>query len=203
MSKTVVVTTSSLNHIAQAKGLGESVLKYNPGYSVMIGLVDRVEGRLPQNYLDGIDIVEAHTMNVPEFEQMRDRYDVFELNCALKIFFAEHAFKKYSADKVIFLDSDMLIFDSLDFVVQTLNNNSVLLTPHILSPFPVDNKRPFEREMLKNGIYNGGFFAIRNDPDGRAFMDWWKSRMIDQCYVDLKHGMFVDQKWLNLAPIFF
>ena len=27
--------------------------------------------------------------------------------------------------------------------------------------------------------------------------------MIDQCYVDLKHGMFVDQKWLNLAPIFF
>ena len=57
--------------------------------------------------------------------------------------------------------------------------------------------------MLKNGIYNAGFFALKNDEGGMAFLNWWKNRLIDQCYVDLKHGMFVDQKWLNLAPVFF
>ena len=203
MSKTVVVTTCSANHLAQAKGLGESVLKYNPGYTVMIGLVDKLNGRVPADYYTPLDIVEAHELDFQEFESMRERYDVFELNCALKAFFAAEAFKKYSASKIIFLDSDMLVFDSLSAIEDKLDIHSVLLTPHINSPFPIDNKRPFEREMLKNGIYNAGFFALKNDEGGMAFLNWWKNRLIDQCYVDLKHGMFVDQKWLNLAPVFF
>lgn len=203
MIKTVIVTTCSANHLAQAKGLGESVLRFNHGYKLMIGMVDKLAGRVPHDYYHQFDIVEAHELGLPEFDQMRERYNVFELNCALKVFFAEKAFKKYAAEKVIFLDSDMLVFDSLRYIEEELDRNSILLTPHIWSPFPMDNKRPFEREMLKNGIYNAGFFALKNDRDGQAFLDWWKARMIDQCYVDLKHGMFVDQKWLNLAPVFF
>ena len=203
MSKTVIVTTCSANHLAQAKGLGESVLMHNSGYSVMVGLVDRLEGRVPSAYYEKLHVVEAHTLQIPEFEKMRAQYSVFELNCALKCFFAAAAFERFSADKVIFLDTDMLVFESLQYLEDELDQHSVLLTPHIRTPFPLDNKRPFEREMLKNGIYNAGFFAIKNDGVGQAFLKWWMQRMIDQCYVDLKEGMFVDQKWLNLAPLFF
>ena len=203
MSKTVIVTTCSANHLAQAKGMADSARKFNPGYEVMIGLVDRLEGRVEPAFYAPHDILEAHAMELPVFEAMRERYDVFELNCALKSFFAEAALKKYHADKIIFLDSDMLVFDSLQYIEEELERHSVLLTPHIWSPIPMDNKRPYEREMLKNGIYNAGFFALKNDQGGHAFLDWWKERMVEQCYVDLKHGMFVDQKWLNLAPIYF
>ncbi len=203
MAKTVIVTTCSANHLAQAKGLGESVLKYNSGYSIMIGLVDRLEGRVPKTYYEPMQVIEAHTLAIPEFEKMRAQYNVFELNCALKSFFAAAAIERLGADKVIFLDSDMLVFDSLQYIEDELDRHPLLLTPHIWTPFPIDNKRPFEREMLKNGIYNAGFFAIKNNQTGQAFLKWWKERMVDQCYVDLKEGMFVDQKWLNLVPIFF
>ena len=203
MSKTVVITSCSANHLAQAKGLVESVARYNPGYKIIIGLVDKLEARVDPGYWRPVDIVEAHELAIPEFEKMISQYDVFELNCALKAFFADHAIKKYGADKLIFLDSDMLVFDSLAYIENELDKHSILITPHILSPFPFDGKRPFEREMLKNGIYNAGFFALKNDAEGQKFLDWWKARMVDQCYVNLKEGMFVDQKWLNLVPVFF
>jgi lipopolysaccharide biosynthesis glycosyltransferase len=203
MEKTVVVTTCSANHLAQAKGMGDSLLRYNPDYKLLIGLVDKLQERKPANYYAPHDMAEAHELNIPQFDEMLKRYDVFELNCALKIFFVMHAFKKYAAERVIFLDSDILVFDSLQYIEDELDNNSILLTPHILTPFEADGKRPYEREMLKNGIFNGGFFALRNDEPGKAFLNWWKERMTDQCYVNLKEGMFVDQKWLNLAPLYF
>ncbi len=203
MADTIIVTTCSANHLAQAKGLGDSLLQHNPGYKLMIGLVDKLAGRVTSDYCSPHELVEAHELNISEFSQMCEAYDVFELNCALKVFFAIHAFKKYKAEKVIFLDSDMLVFSSLHFVENELEKKSILLTPHILTPFKKDGKRPFEREMLKNGVFNGGFFAVKNNEEGNSFLNWWKERMIDQCYVNLKEGMFVDQKWLNLAPIFF
>ncbi len=203
MLETIVVTTCSANHLAQAKGLGDSLLLHNPGYKLMIGLVDKLDDRIDNNYFATYDLVEAAELTIPEFDQMQRAYDVFELNCALKIFFAAYALKKYNANKIIFLDSDILVFHSLRFIEEDLDKKNILLTPHILSPYKNDGKRPFEREMLKNGIFNGGFFAIKNNQQGNAFIDWWKERMIDQCYVKLKEGMFVDQKWLNLAPIFF
>jgi lipopolysaccharide biosynthesis glycosyltransferase len=203
MKKNIIVTTCSANHLAQAKGLGDSLLRFNPDYKLVIGLVDKLQERKPANYYAPHDMVEAHELGIPQFTEMQKRYDVFELNCALKAFFVMHAVEKYAADKVIFLDTDMLVFDSLQYLEDELDKNSILLTPHILSPFKADGKRPFEREMLKNGIFNGGFFALRNDEQGRAFLNWWKERMIDQCYVNLKEGMFVDQKWLNLAPLYF
>lgn len=203
MQETIIVTTCSANHLAQAKGLGDSLLLHNPDFKLMIGLTDKLEGRVANDYYAPHDLVEAQELNIPEFQQMCDSYNVFELNCALKIFFAAYALEKYTVDKVIFLDSDMLVFESLRFIEEELDKKSILLTPHILTPFKKDGKRPFEREMLKNGIFNGGFFAVKNNVEGNAFITWWKERMIDQCYVNVKEGMFVDQKWLNLAPIFF
>lgn len=203
MGETIIVTTCSANHLAQAKGLGDSLLQHNPGYKLMIGLVDKLDGRVGGDYYAPYDLVEAQELNIPAFQQMCEAYDVFELNCALKVFFEAYALEKYKADKVIFLDSDMLVFDSLRFIEEELDKKSILLTPHILTPFKKDGKRPFEREMLKNGIFNGGFFAVKNNVEGNAFITWWKERMIDQCYVNVKEGLFVDQKWLNLAPIFF
>lgn len=203
MQETIVVTVCSANHLAQARGLGDSLLKYNPAYKLMIGLVDRLEGRVGADQYAPHDLVEAHELGVEGFEEMCAVYDVFELNCALKVFFAVHALKKYRASKIIFLDSDMLVFHSLQFIEAELERRSILLTPHILSPYKKDGKRPFEREMLKNGVFNAGFFAVKDNVEGKNFLNWWMERMTDQCYVNPKEGLFVDQKWLNLAPVFF
>ena len=203
MQETIVVTTCSINHLAQAKGLCDSVLHNNPGYKSIIGLVDKMEGRVDAGYYFPHELTEAHELNEPVFNQLCKQYDVFELNCALKVFFTLHVIKKYQPKKIIFLDSDILVFFSLEWIEKELEKNSILLTPHTLSPFEKDDKRPFEKEMLKNGVFNGGFFAVKNNMEGITFLEWWKERMIDQCFVKPKEGLFVDQKWLNLAPIFF
>jgi hypothetical protein len=200
---TVVVTTCSLNHLAQAKGLADSLMRHNPGYKLVIGLVDRLEGRVPAAYYLPYEVTEAHTLNIPEFPTMCERYTPLELNCAMKAFFCDYALKKHQADKVIFMDSDMLVFQPLHFLEEQLQQASILLSPHITSPYPNDGRRPFEKEMLKNGVFNAGFFAFRNDVEGLRFLTWLKQRMIDQCYVAPKEGLNADQTWFNLVPLFF
>lgn len=199
----IMLTTCSLNHIAQAKSLGDSVLKYAPEYKLVIGLVDKLEGRIPVEYYAPHQLIEAHELNIPFFDEMCRQYNVLELNCALKSFFTAHVLEQFAPDCFIFLDSDMLLFDSLSVVEEELAAASILLTPHILSPFPGDNNNPKEKDILKTGMFNAGFYALSNDSTAKAFVDWWKERMKDQCYERPKEGLNVDQKWLNFVPLYF
>lgn len=202
MGPMMILTTCSANHLAQAKSLGDSLQRYNAGYKLVIGLVDKLNGRLDKSEFAPHDLVEAHEMGLKEFPDMCKRYSVYELNCALKSFFMWHVLKTYQPSKLIFLDSDMLAFHSFTHLESMLDQHSILLTPHIMSPFPDDHK-PAERDILKAGVYNAGFLGLRNDSTTTDFLAWWKDRMVDQCYEKPKLGLTVDQNWLNLVPIYF
>lgn len=203
MEKKIAVTVCSAAHLAQAKGLSDSLLKHNPGYQLVIGLVDRLDGRIPATYYHPHELLEAHNLNIPQFREMVHRYTLLELSCALKYFFVDYCAKKYNTDKIIFLDSDILVFDSLEPIERRLDEFPVLITPHITKSYPDDGKRPMEKEMLKNGIYNAGFFAVKTDDTGINFLNWFKIRMTDQCYVNVKEAMNADQSWFNFIPVYF
>ena len=203
MGKKIAVTVCSAAHLAQAKGLGDSLLKHNPGYQLVIGLVDKLDGRIPGTYYHPHELIEAHNLNIPQFGEMVRRYTLLELSFALKYFFVDYCAKKYNPGKIIFLDSDILVFDSLEPIERRLDEFPVLITPHITSSYPDDGKRPMEREMLKNGIYNAGFFALKTDDTGIKFLNWFKIRMTDQCYVNAKEAMNADQSWFNFIPVYF
>jgi lipopolysaccharide biosynthesis glycosyltransferase len=203
MFPTIVFTVCTGNYLAQAKAMADSVIKYNKSYSVFIGVVDKLNGRIDTASFQPHQLIEAENLNLPDFERMKERYNLLELSCALKSFYISHLLKKYKPEKIIYLDTDILVFHSFEFIEQRLDEYSLLLTPHISVPFPLDGKRPQEKEMLKNGIYNAGFFALKNDKNAVAFLEWWKKRMVDQCYNRPKEGLFTDQKWFNLVPLFF
>ena len=201
--KKIVVTTCSANHLAQAKSLGDSLLSFNPDYKLVIGLVDKLENRVEPGFYYPHDLVEVEALDIPEFAEMHRRYTTLELNCALKCFFLHYTFESYKPDILFFLDSDILVFDSFKFLEQQFAENSILITPHITEPYPSDKQRPQEKEILKTGIFNGGFLGLRNDENSRALLDWWKPRMVDQCYERPKEGLNVDQKWLEFVPFYF
>jgi lipopolysaccharide biosynthesis glycosyltransferase len=203
MSATIVFTVCTANYLAQAKTMADSVTKYNSNFSVFIGVLDKLNERIDTSSFQPHELVEVEDLNLPEFDGMKERYNLLELSCALKSFYAAHLFENYKPEKIIYLDSDILVFDSLADVGEKLDKYSILLTPHITKPFPLDNKRPKEREMLKNGTYNAGFFALKNDVNTKMFLDWWKKRMVDQCYNRPKEGLMVDQNWLNFVPLFY
>lgn len=199
----IIFTTCTASYLAPAKSLGDSILKNNPGYKFVIGLVDKIDGRfLPSAFLPH-EIVEVETIGIPAFNEMQNRYSLLELSCAVKPWFALYFFKKFSAQQIIYLDTDILVTSSLQFIEEQLEQDSILLTPHILSPLPDDGKRPHETAILKTGIYNAGFFAARNDENGIAFLQWWRNILVDYCYEDSKRGLASDQSWLNFVPLFF
>jgi Glycosyl transferase family 8 len=203
MPSTIVFTICTANYLAQAKAMADSVMKYNPNYSVFIGVVDKLSRRIDITSFQPYHLIEVEILNLREFKDMKERYNLLELTCALKSFYIAYLFENYKPEKIIYLDTDILAFDSFADVEDNLNKYFILLTPHITKPFPLDGKRPQEKEMLKNGIYNAGFLALKNDITTKMFLDWWKKRMIDQCYNRPKEGWSGDQNWLNFVPIYF
>ncbi len=105
--------------------------------------------------------------------------------------------------RVIYLDADVYVYGPLSEIFLDSDRLSVGLTPHLSSPLPRDGKFPDERTILAAGAYNGGFIAVVNNDEGRAFLTWWKAHLADNCVVDLSHNLFVDQKWLDLVPSLF
>lgn len=203
MTKKLVVTTCSANHLAQAKVLGDSLLSFNADYKLLIGLVDKLDNRVQPGFYYPHDIVEVEALHIAEFREMYQRYTTLELNCALKSFFIDYALNVYQPEILFFLDSDILIFDSFKFLEDQLVDHSILITPHITEPYPTDKLRPQEKDILKTGIFNGGFLGLKNDEHGRALVDWWQPRMVDQCYERPKEGLNVDQKWFEFVPLYF
>jgi hypothetical protein len=203
MDEKIIFTTCTTGYLAQAKSLGDSIAQTNRGYKLCIGLVDKINGRFDPSIFSPYDIVEIETINIPPFDDMKRRYSSLELCCAVKSWMALYLFTKYNVQQVIYMDADILVFSSMEFIEKQSKEFSILLAPHIVSPLPNDGKRPHEMGILKTGIYNAGFFAVRNDQTGNAFLNWWKDILVDYCYEDGKNGLASDQSWLNFVPLFF
>lgn len=52
-------------------------------------------------------------------------------------------------------------------------------------------------------VDNAGFFAVKNNAAGICFLDWWKRILLTKCINDNENGIFYDQTWLDLVPIYF
>ncbi|MGH9873559.1 MAG: glycosyl transferase [Pyrinomonadaceae bacterium] len=200
----IVFTLCSNNYLAQAKTLGDSLVTYNPNYRFVIGLVDRKAAEIDYDFFLPHQVIEVETARIPNFDDLCDRYDIIELNTAVKPFFFKYLFQEYpEVQGVLYLDPDMMVFSSLEKIYAELDRHSLVLTPHILSPIPVDGCEPRENVFLTYGTYNLGFIAVANKPEGQRFLDWWGERTFSSGYIKTEEGMFVDQLWLNLAPVFF
>jgi hypothetical protein len=200
---TLAFTICSINYLAQARTLGDSLKQTNPDYQYIIGLVDKLsEANLPDWLIPEYPMIEVDTIGIPDFLAMCDRYDITELNTAVKPFYIDYLYKTYpSADQVIYFDPDIIVFQPLRELNEALNTYSLVLTPHTLSPIP-DWERPNEQHHLNTGIYNLGFIGLNKDATARQFVNWWKDRLVYECRIDLCEGLFVDQHWVNFATIY-
>lgn len=200
---TIAFTICSINYLAQARTLGDSLRETNPDYLYLIGLVDKLsEAKLPDALIPDYPMVEVHTIGIPDFAAMCDRYDITELNTAVKPFYIDYLYKTYpDASQVIYFDPDIIVFQPLHELNDALTKYSLVLTPHTLSPIP-DWELPNEQHHLNTGIYNLGFIGLSNNATARQFVDWWKDRLVYECRIDLCAGLFVDQHWVNFAPVY-
>ena len=199
----IAFTICSINYLAQAKTLGDSLLKYNPDYQFFIGLVDKLEeSKVDRTKLPHYELVEVGKLNIEGFEGMFDRYNITELNTAVKPFFLEYFYEKYpNASSVCYFDPDIEVFQPFTDLDKSLAQYSLVLTPHTLSPYP-DGLNPKERDLLNTGVFNLGFIGTSRSAETMQFLKWWQEKLRFECFIDLANGMFVDQLWVNFAPVY-
>ena len=201
--KYTIFTLCSNNYLAQAIVLGKSLRRSNPRWNYIIGLVDKKEVSIDYDSI-GFDIIEVASLNVPFIEDMVQRYSVVELNTALKPFFFQYLFNRsIEGDVVAYLDPDIYVYQPLSELESKLISNDIVLIPHCQSPIPDDGMLPAEEDILNTGIYNLGFIAVKKSPQGQAMIQWWKERLTTKAYIDFSRGLFTDQIWQNLVPIYY
>ncbi|WP_266366589.1 glycosyltransferase family protein [Tellurirhabdus rosea] len=201
---TLAFTLCSINYLAQARTLGDSLRQTNPDWQFVIGLVDRLaEANLPEELVPAYPMIEVDRIEIEDFAGMCDRYDITELNTAVKPYYMDYLFRHHpDATEVIYFDPDIIVYQPLTRLSASLAEANLVLTPHTCSPIN-DWLAPNELNHLNTGIFNLGFIGLRRSEETLRFVDWWKKRLAYECRIDLCNGLFVDQHWVNFAPVYF
>ena len=199
----VAFTLCSNNYLAQAKTLGDSVVKFNPDIHFVIGLVDKLSPDIDYGFFKPYELLPCFDLSVRQFDSMIERYNIVEFNTAVKPFYIDHFFKKHGDDCVIYyIDPDIELFHSLSDLEGIFTNGyDFILTPHLVTPSL--RISDFEKLILNVGIYNLGFLGVRKCANSQLFIDWWKTRLEENCKIDFCNGLFVDQMWVNYLPALF
>lgn len=160
--------------------------------------------QLPQDFISRnpkVHVHEVENLGLPDFRSLAFKFDILELNTGVKPSFIKYLFAR-GAEKVIYFDPDIYLFQPAELIFKALDTASIVITPHFLSP-TLDQEHVYERDLLVGGVFNLGFVAVSSSTGGKRFLDWWEERCLDFGFLDLRSGLFVDQKWVNFVPCFF
>lgn len=197
----IAFTLCSNNYFAQALLLGQSFLLHNPEFEFYVGLIDEKSEQINYNQFN-INILPIAQIE-SDILDLALKYNIVELNTAVKPHYFLHFIEKFNAKVVFYLDPDIYVYQNFKPLEEYLQVDDILLTPHILKPIPIDGKTPFENDFLNFGLYNLGFIALKVNDNTINMLNWWKKRTYQYGYHNLAKGLFVDQLWINLVPILF
>ncbi len=200
--RVVAGTIIAKNYIAYARTWARSFRAQHPDARVVVLLTDRNDGVLDPAF-EPFELLEAEALGIPGFAAMAFRYDVMELSTAVKPAFLEWLLASGGEDVALYFDPDILVLAPLTPVLEALGRANIVLTPHALSPIPVDGRRPTEAAFLVSGTYNLGFIGVRRSHETTRMLSWWKERLVRGGASAPEKGLFTDQKWIDLVPAFF
>ena len=170
-----------------------------PGAVILLFLADEGEVGAIESYM-GVPAIKAEELRIPTYYDMAMRYNVTEFNTSIKPYVFRWLFDR-GVLSAVYIDPDIQVFRPLTEVYSALNEEgaNAVVTPHITRPLDMD-KKPSELRILQTGVYNLGFLALAASEASIAFVDWWLTFMPADCRADLKAGIFVDQKYVDLLP---
>ncbi|MDB5498912.1 MAG: hypothetical protein JWP28_2943, partial [Phenylobacterium sp.] len=192
----VIFTIVSRNYAAQAATLMESLAIAEPRARRVVVATD---GPIPS--LERLaEVIDAASLGAP-YAAMSVYYDALELNTAVKPYAFRRLLGEPGVGSATYLDPDIYVFRPLDAVRQGLAEAQLALTPHLTRPL-LGSAMPNDHAILRSGSFNLGFCAARAEPKVLELMSWWADRCEFDCRVDLKNGLFTDQRWMDLSPGF-
>jgi hypothetical protein len=204
MSRVAACTLFTRNHLPRARVLQRSLHELHPEMELFMLATDMPgEGRATAGEAARAWMLGAHDVMTPEqVTRLRALYTAMEYCAAFKPALIAHLLG-LGFDKILYLDTDLLIVNPLDGLIGELEDVSILLTPHLLDPPAPRGLEQAELEILLTGSFNTGFVGVSGGAEADAFLSWWHARLQTHGFDDRANGMFSDQRWLDLAPGFF
>lgn len=197
---TLAFTICANNYLAHAKTLAASFKKHHPDLIFVIAILDEPNEAIDYDNLGADKILWVHKILPEVVEDLKDTYTIAELCTVVKPKLFDHFFKK-DYNKVLYIDPDIKVFSPFNEVFLALEENEMVLTPHICSPTG-ETGHPQDKDLMRTGIYNLGFLAVNKTEHIQSFVAWWDKRVRAYGFHDLKKGFFYDQIWLGYAPAF-
>jgi lipopolysaccharide biosynthesis glycosyltransferase len=155
--KNCYFTICARNYLAQALTLRDSLRHINEEVRIyVIDLSEDIDCSVNESIYDVTESL------LPDYHQLAMKYDVTEYSTSIKPYCFSKLFEE-GYDKVIYLDPDMYIYGTLDYITENLNKYSIVLTPHFCNIQINSNTAGYDKNLLCDGIYNLGFVAIKND----------------------------------------
>lgn len=187
------------NYLAHARVLATSYRTHNPAGEIHVLVIDETDEQAGRDE-PFVMVRLEQIFSADEIRALVDQYDVLELATAVKPRFLEYLLNQDGVP-VAYLDPDIQVYGPLDALDAPAIAHEAVVTPHMLTPPPLDGRKPSETEILVAGTFNLGFVAV--GPKSKPLLAWWWDRLRNQCRIDHARGLHVDQKWMDMTPSYF
>lgn len=195
------------DYLHQALTLYDSIKRYDPAakFSILISnFLENVPSVELVEKAQGIDVFFLNDIeeqgNAKEI--IKKYYSTYKdgMRWSLKPVLLQYLLFRKEFEKVIFLDSDLYFFREFAFLFMALDENNILLSPHWRSLDPKVDEDNFYLN-LSEGMFNGGFVGVNKE--STKFLQWWSGVCEFKCINNKEKGLYVDQKYLDLVPVYF
>jgi len=200
MAEPAACTIVARNYLAQARVLFASFREHHPdiAFTTLVVDADPSDGEIT-----GVGAVATPAdldLDTSELHTMMAIYDVMEFSTALKPALLMHLLRT-GASVALYFDPDIRVFTPLDDVFEAAAESGIVLTPHVLTPFPDDDKIVSERMVMLAGIFNLGFVGVHSS--AYRFLGWWNEKLSRHAISDPSKALFTDQRWIDWVPSLF
>jgi hypothetical protein len=197
-------TSVALNYLPKARVLAHSLKQQHPEARFHLVLSDQLPDWLLRSPEPFDSIIHVEQLPLANIKAWIFQHSLVELCTAVKGEACRLIAARYPGEPVFYFDPDIVVLGRLDHLVDEFQRADILLTPHLLEPDEsLDAVLLNEVCALRHGVYNLGFLGIAPTAEGQRFIDWWAQRLNSLCYDEIERGLFTDQRWADLAPVFF
>lgn len=193
-------TIASRDRIEPARLLSRQYMRYHPEQRFFIILADDLGESPLEGGEDGV--IPLGAIPVPGADVFPYQHAMRPHCSVIKPFCARYLLAFDTVDELVYVDADIALFRRLDPVWDAMGGANLVLTPHTNEPIG-DFAPPSDLTFLQRGQFNSGFIAMKDNAITRSFLDWWCDRVYSGHPTEAGDTNCLDQKWLDLAPIYF
>jgi hypothetical protein len=130
------------------------------------------------------------------------KYDADEpdkLRWSLKPAFLHYLLEQNHIESIAYADADIYFVGTFEFLFEWTEGINLKLFPHWR---PIDFEFPDEYFWLRvGGLYNAGFLMAKKGSE--KALEWWARNCAMKCEQDPEQGLYDDQRYLDILPIYF